>query len=173
MKKIILLTATIATAMWSEGITINGSIPPAAIVGFDNPITENLLDNTFTFKDIVIDIGSIPLGGKIAPVTKQIYAKTNSSTGTSIQIVDHTNPNSGFLSGHLVDEPQENLVAMKYTLKGSAYSIKNHPVVELTSGTNDGASSIGTFIIEQKNITSPDKPEGHYGVVFDVIIAAQ
>ena len=173
MKKIILLTTLIATTMWSDTITINGTIPPAAIVGFDTPITENLVDNTFTFKDIVIDIGSIPLGSKIAPVTKQIYAKTNSSTGTTIQIVDHTNPNLGFLSGHLVDELKSNLVAMKYKLKGSAYSIKNHPTVELTSGTNDGSSSIGTFVIEQKNNTSSDQPEGHYGVVFDVIIAAQ
>jgi hypothetical protein len=51
--------------------------------------------------------------------------------------------------------------------------MNEHPVVELTSGTDDGATSIGTFVIEQKNNTSSDQPQGHYGVVFDVIIAAQ
>jgi len=173
MKKFLFLITIVITGGWSNTISISATVPPAAIVGFDNPITENLVDNTFTFKDIVIDIGSIPLGGKISPVSKPIYAKTNSSTGTTIEIVDHTNPNSGFLSGHLVDDSEENLVAMKYSLFGSEYSMKNHPTVTLTAGTSDGGSSIGNFVIEQKNNTSSDQPEGHYSVVFDVIIAAQ
>jgi len=168
MKKIILLTATIATAMWSEGITINGSIPPAAIVGFDNPITENLLDNTFTFKDIVIDIGSIPLGSKIAPVTKQIYAKTNSVNGITMEITD----TKGWAKGQILNE-DEDAINMKYSLMGSSYSIKNHPVVELTSSTSDGSASIGVFVIEQKSNISSDQPEGHYSAVFNVTIASQ
>jgi len=65
------------------------------------------------------------------------------------------------------------MVQMKYSLMGSSYSMKNHPTVALASTTLDGLTTIGTFVIEQKNNTSSDQPEGHYGVVFDVIIAAQ
>jgi len=172
MKKIILLsTVIVTTAILADDITVNATVPPAAIVGFDTPISENLVGNVFKFKDITIDIGSIPLGSKIAPVVKDIYAKTNAKDGITMEVIDHDK--SGFLAGHLVDDAEENMVQMKYSLMGSSYSIKNHPARDLITTTSDGASSIGTFVIEQKNNTSSDQPNGHYSAMFDVVIAAR
>jgi hypothetical protein len=167
MKKIILFTATIATAIWSGGIEIGATIPPAAIVGFDNPIVENLIENTFTFKDAIIDIGAVPLGQKISPVNKPIYVKTNSLNGVTIEIEDP----KGYLQGHLMDN-DDNSIAMKYSLMGSEYRVKDHPVRSLISNSSDGANSIGTFVIEQKNSMSSDQPQGQYSVLFNVVIGA-
>ena len=171
MKKILLLS-TLITTIWAGNIGLNGVIVPAAIVGFDTPITESLVDNSFTFKGYDIDIGSIPLDSKIAAVSKDIYVNTNSASGVTMEIEDNVNPHP-FLAGHLIDGSGTNLVAMKYSLMGSSYAIANHPTVDLVTAVNDGSATIGTFVVEQKNKTSSDQPSGIYSAVFDVTIAAK
>ena len=173
MKKLI-LSVIMVTNIWAvEGeIGVGGAVLPAAIVGFDTPISEALVDNVFTFKGSDIDIGQIPLDGKISPITKNIYVKSNAKDGVTMEIIDNVNPNP-FLAGHLIDTSGTNLVAMKYSLMGNAYAIKDHPTRDLITTTSDGSTNIGTFVVAQKNNTSSDQPNGTYSAVFDVVIAAK
>jgi len=172
MKKLILLSLVTITTLFSTDVNkidVGGTVLSAAIVGFDSPITANLVDNTFTFKGISIDIGTIPLGGKIAPVTKKIYVKTNATDGVTMEITDP----KGILHGHLFDSEGDNMVQMKYSLMGSSYSIKNGGARDLVTATNSGTSDIGEFVIEQKNSTSSDQPAGEYSVSLNVEILAK
>jgi len=172
MKKLILLSLVTVSTLFSvdvDQIEVGGEVLSAAIVGFDTAITENLVDETFTFKGTSIDIGSIPLSGKVDPVTKKIYVKTNATDGVTMEITDP----KGFMHGHLVDESGDNLVQMKYSLMGSAYAIKDGGAIDLVTATNSGESDIGEFVIEQKNETSSDQPAGVYSVSLDVEILAK
>ena len=169
MKKLLLLS-TAMTTIWAGGINLGGTIPPAAIVDFDTPVTESLVDNTFTFKGSDIDIGAIPLGAKITPVSKEIYVKTNSANGVTMKIEDNANPHP-FLAGHLISGT--NLVAMKYKLMGSEYDMSNPSAKTLVTTATNGSSVVGTFVVEQKNSTSSDQPSGIYSAIFDVTIAAR
>ncbi|SFV54408.1 hypothetical protein MNB_SV-12-976 [hydrothermal vent metagenome] len=171
MKKLIILSLVTVTTLFSTDVNkidVGGTVLSAAIVGFDNPITENLVDNTFTFKGISIDIGTIPLGGKIAPVTKNIYVKTNATDGVTMEITDP----KGYLHGNLLDS-DDNMVPMRYSLMGSSYAIKNGGARDLVTATNSGTSDIGTFVIEQKSLASPDQPAGEYSVLLNVKILAR
>ena len=172
MKKLILLSLATVTTLFSADVNqidVGGEVLAAAIVGFDAPITENLVDETFTFKGAFVDIGKIPLGGKISPVTKKIYVKTNATDGVTMEITDP----KGYLHGHIVDSSEDNLVQMKYFLMGSAYAIKDGGARDLVTATNSGEEEVGDFVIEQKNDTSADQPAGIYSVSLDVEILAK
>jgi hypothetical protein len=171
MRKFILLSLLTVTTLFSNvnEIEVGGEVLSAGIVGFDTPIIENLVDNSFSFKGTFIDIGAIPLGGKISPITKKIYVKTNATDGITMEITDP----KGYMHGHFIDSSGDNLIQMKYSLMGSTYAIKDDGAKDLVTTTNSGESDIGDFVIEQKNSTSPDQPAGIYGVVLNVKILAR
>jgi len=172
MKKTILLSTVIATILMGADneLMVTGDILPAAIVAFDTPVNgETLLDNTFTFKESVVDLGTIPLGAKIAPIVKNIYVNTNSVAGVTMEIDD----SKAFLKGSLTNSPQTESIAMQYSLLGNVYTVGSTGAIDLVTGTNSGLSDVGEFKIEQRTLTSADQIADTYGVTLTVAIVAK
>lgn len=172
MKKTILLSTLIAaTLMGADNEMIaTGNILPAAIVAFDTPLNgETLLDNTFTFKESVTNLGTIPLGAKITPIVKNIYVNTNSVAGITMEIDD----GKPYLKGSLMNSSSTASIGMKYSLMGSVYAIGTAGARDLVTGTNSGLSDIGVFQIEQSTITSADQVADTYDVTLTVAIVAK
>ena len=172
MKRRILLSTLIATTLMGADneMIVSGDILPAAIVAFDNPVNgETLLDNTFTFKESVTNLGTIPLGAKITPIIKNIYVNTNSVAGITMEI-DDPKP---FLKGSLTNAALTEFIGMKYSLMGSTYSIGTTGARDLVIGTNSGLSDVGVFKIEQSNITSADQAADTYDVTLTVAIVVK
>ncbi len=176
MKKIKLLstfmvTTFMATSLIAENdeMIVTGDILPAAIVAFDPVNGDTLLDNTFTFKESVVDLGTIPLGSKIAPILKNIYANTNSVAGLTMEIDD----SKAFFKGSLMNAAGTAFIAMKYSLMGSAYTIGSSGARDIVTGINSGLADVGVFKIEQGFSTSPDQPADTYEVTLNVTILAK
>jgi hypothetical protein len=154
----------------NDEMIVTGDILPAAIVSFDTPVNgETLLDNTFSFKGSSVDLGLIPLGSKITPISKNIYVNTNSSAGVTMEI-DDSKP---FLKGSLMNTGGTATIGMKYSLMGSAYTIGSGNPVDLVTTVNSGLNGIGIFKIEQSTVTSADQIADTYTVTLNVAIVAK
>ena len=172
MKKTILISTLIATILMGgdDEMIVTGDILPAAIVAFDTPVNgEALLDNTFTFKESSVDLGVIPLGSKITPISKNIYVNTNSSAGVTMEIDD----SKAFLKGSLMNTEGTSTISMKYSLMGSVYTIGAGNAVALVTPVHSGLSDIGIFKIEQSTVTSADQIADTYTVTLNVAIVAK
>jgi len=167
MKKVILMAILFSKAIIADGtMTITGNILPSATVGFD-AITENLIDDKRFFKDKTIDIGVIPLGGYISPVTQNIYVKTNIPTGVAIKISDHNGYEGSFKAQHKFV-----FLEMKYKLMNNIYNMATPTAMALCNSIKDGSASVGTFLIEQDSATSSSQTPDTYSATFDVEITA-
>ena len=167
MKKILLSTIVVGLLgvnSMADTITVEGSVLPAAVVGFADVSGETLNAND-RFIDATINVGTTELNSNFGTIANHFYVKSNNPNGVQISITPHAGEDtSGALTGATGER-----VPVTYYLDGfTQYNMNISPTVTLTSGATDGTVQGKTFAVAP-NIPS-NQTAGIYDTVLDVTI---
>ena len=171
---LILLSASLlTTTLFSGDINVEGEVTVDAVVGFTPVNTESLteaINGIGTFKEsteTTIDLGIIGGQGSFTAVSRSIYVKTNSTNSVTMKL-EHAE------EGDLC--PTFNVdgrcIRMRYDILGTRHVPSDDDAVTLTTGTQAGANSIGSFDIKPKtNASNRIFAAGTYSTTLGVVIS--
>ena len=166
MRKNILFTMTLFTMLQANTITLTGKVEVASIVGFDQAEVESLNYQTDTNTFKAIEINNALELDEYFTITKNIYAKSNSSDDLEIRL------ESANFGGQL-QAAGGNSIAMKYKIDGTVIDMAGETWVTIPTTINQLTTLNDGFIARSKTPISIYQPAGDYSVILNVTVRAK